>query len=99
MVRPDEGDPYEVTANARDVLWWEKTNRGASFASLMADLRLVELYKIAHHTCRRLGMFSGDLKEFEATCDIDGFATLPEEDEGESKREGEGEPDPTRPAP
>lgn len=82
-VKPDDADEFEVTAGTRDVLVWERTTKGASFGAVgQGDLKMVDLYKIAHIASRRLGLFTGDLKAFEETCEI--------------TFEEEGEPDPTR---
>lgn len=84
VVRPDDGEKFEVVATSRDVKKWEQTNRGSSYAGLMRDLRLTELYKIAHLASHRQGLFTGTLKDFEDNCDL----SVQEEDE----------PDPTQPA-
>jgi hypothetical protein len=84
-VKPDNGEPYEVTAGSRDVLVWERTSKGNSFGSLRDGLHMGDLYRIAHIASRRLGLFTADLKTFEETCELD----FDEEEE----------PDPTRPAP
>lgn len=84
-VIPDNGEPYVVVAGARDVTWWEKTTPGAAMAQLSQGLKLSDLYKIAWIAARRQSMFAGDLKEFEATCELE-FEEAPE-------------PDPTQPAP
>jgi hypothetical protein len=86
-VKPDGGEPFQVTAGARDVLAWEKTNRGKTFKTLTETLSMVDLYRLAHVTCRRAGLFTGDLAEFEETCELDW---------GEQDQQ---EPDPTHPAP
>ncbi|MFI6759362.1 hypothetical protein ACIBF5_09500 [Micromonospora sp. NPDC050417] len=84
-VVPDNGDPYEVTAGARDVLVLEKTTKGVVFADLTERMQMVPLYKLAWIASRRLGLFTGTQAEFEAGCEL--IFTESEE------------PDPTRPAP
>ena len=84
-VTPDDGDPFEVTAGSRDTLVWERTTRGASLAQLSEGLKIADMYRIAHIASRRLGLFSGDLKSFEETCEIESRDTP--------------EVDPTQPAP
>lgn len=86
VVRPDGGDAYRVTATARDILQWERTTKGASFAALMRDMRFTDLYKVAYYASRRLGHFTGSLAEFEASVD------LVHDDDADD------EPDPTQPA-
>lgn len=84
-VRPDVGDEFEIESSTRDVLNWEKTTKGASLGKLKENPTMTDLYKIAHFTVQRLQKFTGDLAEFERTCDID---VEQETDDG-------GEPDPT----
>jgi hypothetical protein len=84
-VTPENGEPYRVTATARDVLTWEKTSKGKSFTALMSDPHLADLYRIAHLASWRQQLFTGSLPDFESTCEID-----MEDDE---------EPDPTQSAP
>jgi hypothetical protein len=83
-VVPDQGEPYRVTVLARDALVWEKTTRDNTFLHFMADMDMVNLYRLAHIASRRSQLFTGDLKAFEDTCDVV-FETE------------EPEPDPTQP--
>jgi len=69
-VRPDGGEPYKVTATSRDIHQWERTNRGASFNLLMADMHMVDLYKVAFIASRRQGLFTGTEKDFTEQVDI-----------------------------
>lgn len=69
-IKPDGGEPYEVKAGTRDVLLWEKTSKGRSFAHLMNDLRMQDMYKLAHIAAKRQGMFTGPLDDFESTCEL-----------------------------
>lgn len=84
-ITPEAGDPYEVRANTRDVLVWEKSTRDRTMGQLMQDMSLVDLYKIAHIAARREGLCEDTLSEFQASCDL----TL---------EEGEEEPNPTQKA-
>ena len=89
IVKPDNGEPYEVTAGPRDILVWEKTTRGKSFGGDLMDvkaLQLTDMYKLAWIASRRLGLFAGTLQEFEESVDLIG-------------NQPDGEPDPTQPAP
>lgn len=85
-VRPDGGEPYELTAGSRDVLQWERTTKGKSAATLgdMADM-----YKVAWLAAKRQGLYDGSLQDFETTVDL--------ETEGDEDGSDEG-PDPTRSA-
>lgn len=68
-VTPDGGDTYTVESNTRDILRWERTTKGAS-ASQLEEPTMAALYKIAHLAATRTGDFSGSLKEFEESVDI-----------------------------
>lgn len=85
-ITPDGGEAYTVTASSRDIFQWERTNRGASFNSLMADMHMVDLYKVAFIASRRQGLFTGTEKDFQEQVDL-------------AAQDEEEEPDPTRPAP
>ncbi len=87
-ITPDGGESFNVDANSRDVLVWERTTRG-SYANLMRNQQMADLYRIAHIAARRLGLYEGDLPTFESTCDLENIVDE-EEDESAS--------DPTRPA-
>lgn len=85
-VSPDGKEPYEVTATARDVAKWERTNKGAALAQLGGDgTRMTDFYKIAYHASVRHGQFTGTVTEFEDNCDIEAY-------------EVEGSANPTQPA-
>ncbi|TDD98897.1 hypothetical protein [Jiangella asiatica] len=84
-VKPDHGEPFDITAASRDVFLWEKAYRGAAFSNLRGGGTMTELYQLAHTACRRQGMFAGSLDEFADTHDL-AF----EEDQDD-------EPDPTQP--
>lgn len=90
-VVPETGSPFIVKAGTRDVLAWEKTTKGnKSYAQLLAEPNLVDYYRICHIAAWRQQLFTGTLKEFEDSHDID-LAT------GEDRDEQDPEPDPTRP--
>lgn len=87
-IMPDDGEPFTVVATTRDIARWEKTNKGASFAALQADMHVVDLYKIAYYACQRQGIDTPrTLVEFESGVDLD----VLDDDE-------DAEPDPTRSA-
>lgn len=79
-ILPDDDEPYRIVATSRDIAWWERTNKGASFAKLQEDMHMVDLYKIAWRAATRLGMFAGSEKEFADSCDL----KQEDDDEGES---------------
>lgn len=70
-IRPDGGKPYPLTATSRDVFVYEKTNKGKSFASIMNDLHMSDMYGLAHLAARRQQLFAGTLAEFAESCDLD----------------------------
>lgn len=85
-VSPDDAEPYRVEATARDVLKWEKTNKAKrAFSDVLAHTSLIDMYGLAYVAAVRQGLYTGDLKTFEETCDVTGAASEEE--------------DPTPPAP
>ncbi|MEV6693368.1 hypothetical protein AB0M35_18050 [Micromonospora sp. NPDC051196] len=79
----------ELTATSRDVLMWEKTTKGASFAKLEADLKIGDLYGVAYRAAVRKGVFAGTLDDFQLKVDMEFEDTKPGSD---------GDKDPTQPA-
>lgn len=68
-VEPDDGDKFEVKADSRDVLVWEKTSRSnEKFMELLSTLSMPGMYRLAHIASKRQGHFEGSLAEFEKTC-------------------------------
>jgi len=68
-VTPDDGDPFEVSADSRDVLVWERTNHGKRvMATLLDNMSITDMYQVAHIAARRQGLYPDDLKTFEQTC-------------------------------
>lgn len=88
-VVPDDGEVYEVTATARDVLTWEKTNKGKIFSQFATGASMADMYQLAYLASRRLKLWTDDLKTFESTCEIE----ILNEDKGEDGA------DPTSPGP
>ncbi len=70
-ITPDGGEAFELVTSTRDIAQWEKRNKGASFAGLQADMHMTDLYKIGHIAATRQGLYTGTLKEFEESVDID----------------------------
>lgn len=70
IVKPDDADQYNVTATARDILVWEKGGKHRSFTTMMQELPLVDLYKIAWIASRRHGLYDGTQEAFETTVDL-----------------------------
>ena len=81
-ITPDNGDTYEVTSTTRDILMWERTTKGAA-AFQLQEPTMGALYRIAHLASQRTGQFSGTLKDFEESVDLEVA--------------GEEDPDPTQP--
>lgn len=69
-VKPDGGKEYEVVGTARDVMQWEKEGSGRALAHLQ-QVRMTDLYALAHVASRRQGLFKGTLSEFESSVDIE----------------------------
>lgn len=70
-VTPDGAAPYEATATSRDIVTWEKGGRGRTFGQLAENPSMVGMYGLAFVTSRRLGLFEGNLSDFEAQVDLD----------------------------
>jgi hypothetical protein len=68
---PEDGDTFEVAADSRDVLQWEKRNKGATLKRLLEELAMADLYKVAYIAARRLRTFDGTPDEFESTVTLD----------------------------
>ncbi len=93
-VTPDEGEPYIVKAGTRDVLAWEREpgNPGRSAQQLQDNFHVANAYWLAHRAAVRAGRFSGPLKDFEASVDLESGSYVEvadgDDDDGDS-------PDPT----
>ena len=85
-----QDEQVKVTATSRDVLMWEKTTKGASFAKLESNLQIADLYALAWRAATRKGLFTGDLPTFQTTVDLEFKDTAAGSD---------GDADPTQPAP
>jgi hypothetical protein len=94
-IKPDGGEPFEVEATTRDVLVWEKTGQNRSMSTLVNDMHIADVYQVAHIAARRLQLFTGSLKDFEETCDLDIRKILTDGDGEESG----GDEGPTRSGP
>jgi hypothetical protein len=90
---PDGGEPYIIAATARDVLIWERTGKGKVFQELVRSQAMVDLYRIAHISATRQGLYSDDLRSFELTVDLENLDAEDDDDE-----QGEGGADPTQSA-
>mgnify|MGYP003576115808 CR=1 FL=1 len=89
----DEGGPggkqFEVTADSRDVLAWEKGGQGRSLSRLLVEPNVKDTYVLAWLACKRTGKVDCPLAEFEAKYLIV-FGAL--------QQLAGAAPDPTRPA-
>jgi hypothetical protein len=88
-VSPDGGEPYQVTAYARDVLMWEKAGKGRAFGDMAEHTKIGDLYGLAYFASRRQGLYTGSLSEFEQDVDVNPV----------DQDEDEADPDPTPAAP
>lgn len=71
-VRPDDGEPYDLDVTSRDILSWEQSGRGRKLGSLAdaQNLSIVDIYDLAFRAADRRGLFTGDIRDFTATCDV-----------------------------
>ena len=67
---PDGGEPFRITASARDVVAWERGGKDRTIANLISNGSLVDWYALAHVAARRQGLFDGSLQEFEKSVDL-----------------------------
>jgi hypothetical protein len=70
-VVPDGGEPYDLTITSRDILAWEKVHKGMTFAKFQENINMGHLYDLAHRAATRTRVFSGNLRDFEESHDID----------------------------
>lgn len=70
-VRPAHGEPYTVTATSRDVFVFEKVSRGRTMSHFKIDLRMEDMYRLAHIASKRQQLFAGSLDEFAEACDLE----------------------------
>jgi len=86
-VVPDgDSEPWRLEAGSRDVLYWERTVKGASVSAL-DDPKMGDLYSLAYALARRDGHFDGSLAEFEERHELD----LVPEDKPAAAGDGEGD--------
>jgi hypothetical protein len=86
-ITPEGGITEKIVGTSRDVLQWERRNKGASAGALSRDPKMTDLYKIAYLAAVRLGRWGGTEAEFMESVDIESLDD-----------DGDGEADPTRPA-
>lgn len=68
---PDRED-FEVVAGPRDQLVWERAAKGRALGDLLVlQVKIEDLYSLAHIAAKRKGLYSGDLKAFEAEADVE----------------------------
>jgi len=70
-VHPDGKESYEVTATTRDIVRWEKSGKNRSFAKLMEDVQLADMYELAYYASQRAKSFNGSLDTFLDTVDLE----------------------------
>lgn len=70
-VVPDDGSAFELVADTRDVLVWEKTAKGRTMKNLMEDIAITDMYRIAYIAAKRQGLYDGNQQEFEQSVVID----------------------------
>lgn len=87
-VRPDGAEPFEVEVTTRDSLKWERARKGRSINQFSEAPTMDALYSLTYVAVQRDGRFSGDIREFEESCDL----------ERRDDTEDSDEADPTQPA-
>jgi hypothetical protein len=95
-ITPDEGKPYVVTCDSRDVLKWEDAKPGRKAADLISgNYGMRDFYGLSYAAARRLGKFEGTEREFIAATVVQAGDQLAE---GDAEAGDEDDADPTRPA-
>lgn len=87
-VRPDDGEPYDLVVTSRDVLSWEQSGRGRRLGSLAdaQNLSIIDIYALAFRAAVRRGLFDGDIRDFQDTCDVSDLReTKPEDHTGPTR--------------
>jgi hypothetical protein len=65
-VEPEDGEQFEVKADSRDVVVWEKTSRtNERYLELISNMRMSAMYRLCHIAARRQGLVDCKLDEFE----------------------------------
>lgn len=64
IITPDDGEPYEVMGDSRDISLWERTGRDRSLGNLERNMRISDIESIAHIAAQRHGVSVGTLREF-----------------------------------
>lgn len=62
---PDGGDAFDLHADSRDVIAWERRKPGRHLGMLEATPRMQDLSELAWLTARRLKHWGDDLAEFQ----------------------------------
>lgn len=64
----DGGDRFELTADSRDVLQWERQKAGRSVTKLLLEgASLIDAYSMAYIAAKREGLITCSPREFEET--------------------------------
>lgn len=70
-LRFDDGRELEITAGSRDQLAWEKAAQNRATSQILSEGRIENYFSLAHAAAKRQGMFTGTLKEFEDSVELD----------------------------
>jgi hypothetical protein len=68
-IAEDGAESFEVTAQPRDVLLWERSVRGAKFDNFTTP-SFEDIYGLAYFACKRQRVWDGNRKDFEDRCDV-----------------------------
>lgn len=63
-IYPDDGEPFRLNCDSRDVSLWERTLKGRSLGSLESNPSMTALEELAHMGMRCQGLYEGNLDAF-----------------------------------
>lgn len=64
-VKYDSGEQFEVTADSRDVVVFERTSKGRTLNDLIEGKSFTDMYRLAWIASKRQGLITTDLATFE----------------------------------
>lgn len=60
----DDGEQWQVTADSRDVVMWEKAHKGRTMKTLTENPSMTAYYELAHFAAKRQRLYNGSLNDF-----------------------------------
>ncbi len=61
---PEDGEPFQITADSRDVIAWESRKAGRHLGMIQATPRMTDLAELAWLAATRQKRWTGDLSDF-----------------------------------